>query len=145
MNGNPQVLSEAEHAVALKEAVKWCKIHTRIVSRENVIACLREQIIKARRTINALRKKALESKGLSEKVLAHDRLKAEEGRLSNHRRFIFVAEDAIDASIRAATTAPFGEMAGLFPDAHALLERLIADQNGADAIAPEKSAVFISE
>jgi len=142
---NPQALSEAEHAAAMNEALIWCKSHSLIVCRENVIACLREQITKTKRKINALRKQALESKEFSEKIRVHERLKAEENRLSNRRRNIFVAEDAIDASIRAASTIPFAEMAEWFPDAHALLERVISEQSAGNATVKAQTADCVTQ
>lgn len=142
---NPQALSAAEHAAAMNEALIWCKSHSLIVCRENVISCLREQITKTKRSINALRRKVLESKEISEKIRVHERLKAEENRLSNRRRNIFVAEDAIDASIRAASTIPFAEMAGWFPDAYALLERLIAEQSAGNATVQEQTVDRVTQ
>ena len=142
---NPKALSEAEHAAAMSEALNWCKRHSIIVCRANVIACLREQITKSRRNINALRKKALESQDLAEKIKVHERLRAEENHLSNRRRNIFVAEDAIDSSIRTRSISPFAEMAEWFPDSLALLERLIAEQSADYATLQEQTPECVTQ
>ena len=125
---NPVALSPAQKASALQTAKEWCRANSCAVTKDFTLESIHEEIKKTVRAISALRKNVLEAQSLDDKILANDRMKAQQALLSNQRLNIFAAEDAVDDCIRSLSMEPFEKLAQLFPAVASLIEQLLKRQ-----------------